>query len=131
MAIAKKGTLLIVSGPRHDPNRKHLHVICNDPDQDGKVLIVGVCSVTGAPHDATCVLQAHEHDFLDHPSYVFYAKAEVVAASALENGVTQKVIAVHSDMNGQAFLRVKNGLCRSPLTPRKIKKYAGCAEAEA
>lgn len=131
MAIAKKGTLLIVSGPRHDPNRKHLHVICNDPDKDGNVLIVGVCSVTAAPHDTTCVLQAHEHDFLDHPSYVFYAKAQVVAASALENGVTKKIIAVHSDINGQAFLRVKNGLCRSPLTPRKIKKYAGCVQPPA
>ena len=122
--------MLIVSGPRHDPDRKHLHVICTDPDPQGNVLIVGVCSVTAARHDATCILQAHEHDFLKHPSYAFYARAEVVSAAALASGVAKQVITVHSDMNGQVFLRVKNGICRSPLTPRKIKKYAGCAEPQ-
>ncbi len=130
MTIAKKGTLLIVSGPAHDPDRKHLHVVCNDPDADGNVLIVGVCSVTDAAHDTTCILQEHEHDFLRHPSYVLYARANVISTDALANGVAKKVIAKHSDMNGQTFLRVKNGVCRSPLTSRKIKKYAGCVNSD-
>ncbi|GGE11194.1 hypothetical protein GCM10011390_32790 [Aureimonas endophytica] len=128
MTIAKKGTLLIVSGPRHDPDRKHLHVICNDPDAEGRVLIVGICSVTAAPHDETCILAAHEHDFLRHPSYVLYARAEIVLAAALANGIGQGVIAIHSAMNGQTFLKVAKGLCRSPQTPRKIKAYAGCPD---
>lgn len=29
-------------------------------------------------------------------------------------------------MNGQAFLRVANGICRSPFSPKKIKTYVGC-----
>lgn len=130
MVIAKKGTLLIVSGPKNDPERKHLHVICNDPVSDGNVLIVGICSVTAATHDTTCILQSHDHDFLKHNSYVLYAKASIVTENCLNNGIEAKVMAVHSDMNGQAFLRVKNGICRSPHTPRKVKKYAGCAEPE-
>lgn len=130
MTIAKKGTLLIVSGPAHDPDRKHLHVVCNDPDADGNVLIVGICSVTMAPHDTTCILQAHEHDFLRHPSYVLYARADIVSAAVLASGVAKQVIAKHSDMNGQTFLRVKNGVCGSPLTPRRIKNYAGCNKAD-
>jgi hypothetical protein len=130
MVIAKRGTLLIVSGPQHDPDRKHLHVICNDPDPQGDVLIVSISSVTAAAHDKTCVLQSYEHDFLQRPSYVYYAKAQTVSAATLMNGVNQQIIVVHSNMNAQAFLRVTNGICRSPHTPRKIKKYFGCAESE-
>lgn len=126
MAIAKKGTLLIISGPSHDPNRKHLHVICNDPDLQGNVLLVSICSVAAAAHDTTCQLQAHEHRFLNHLSYVYYAKAQIVPVASLENGLAQRLIAAHDDMNGQVFLRVRNGVCHSPHTPRKIKNYLGC-----
>jgi hypothetical protein len=131
MTIAKRGTLLIVSGPRHDPDRKHLYVICNDPDSEGNVLIVSIASVTAATHDTTCILQPHEHDFLKRASYTYYAKAEIRSAAALLNGVKQQAIFVHSNMNAQAFLRLTNGICRSPYTPRKIKRYFGCAEPEA
>lgn len=130
MPVAKKGTLLIISGPPHDPNRKHLHVVCNDPDEDGNVLVVGVCSVTAAPHDTTCILQAHEHEWLRHPSFVFYARARMVSEKSLDAGVAKRLMEVRDDVNGQTFLRVKNGICRSPFTPRKIKQYAGCEEEQ-
>ncbi|RDE05571.1 hypothetical protein [Sphingomonas aracearum] len=130
MPVAKRGTLLIISGPAHDPDRKHLHVVCNDPDEHGNVLVVGVCSVTAAPHDATCILQAHEHEWLHHLSYVFYARARVVSEASLDAGVAQRLMEVRDDVNGQTFLRVKNGICRSPFTPRKVKQYAGCADEQ-
>lgn len=31
----RKGTLLIPSGPARDPSRRHLHVICTNPDATG------------------------------------------------------------------------------------------------
>lgn len=131
MAIAKKGTLLIVSGPKHDPERKHLHVICNDPDGDGNVALVSICSVTGMGHDTTCILQEHEHAFLKHESFVLYARAKIVRESSLTNGVAANLMVIQDDMNGQTFLRVLNGACRSPQTPRKVKKYLGCVELKA
>lgn len=131
MAIAKKGTLLIVSGPKHDKDRKHLHVICNDPDGDGNVALVSICSVTDATHDTTCILQQHEHAFLKHESFVLYARAKIVSENSLANGVEAKLMSMHDDMNGQTFLRVFKGVCRSPHTPRKVKKYLGCAEMDA
>lgn len=131
MVIARKGTLLIVSGPRHDPERKHLHVVCNDPDGDGNVALVSVCSVTGTNHDTTCILQSHEHDFVKHESFVLYARAKIVSASSLANGVAAKLMIMRDDMNGQTFLRVLKGACRSPQTPRKVKKYLGCTEMKA
>lgn len=122
----KKGTLLIPSGPSHDSERKHLHVICTDCDNEGKQLIVSVSSKTNSPCDETCLLQIHEHEFLDRVSYVFYRKAKIVSQSSLVNGVEQNIFIPRDDMNGQTFLRIKSGICRSPQTPNKIKKYFGC-----
>lgn len=126
MPVAKKGTLLIVSGPARDRERKHLHVVCSDPDSDGNVAIVGICSVTEQFHDETCILKSHEHRFLKHDSYVLYARAKIVSVASLEQGIEIEVIVPHDEMNGQTFLRVANGACRSRFTSRKIKAYLGC-----
>ena len=123
----KKGTLLIPSGPSHDPDRMHLHIICTDPDEKGKQLIVSVSKKTSAPCDNTCVLQSHEHSFLSQESYIFYRKARIIDQTALINGVNAKLFAFKDDVNGQTFLKVTNGICASPQTPRKIKAYFGCA----
>lgn len=128
MAVAKRGTLLIMSGPRHDRERRHLHVVCCDPDENGKLVIVSICSKEDAGwHDATTVLQPHEHPWLKHDSYVFYTKAVVVACEALEKGVEQGVMETHDPMNAQVFLKVTKGICKSPHTPRKVKNFMGCA----
>lgn len=130
MAIAKKGTLLITSGPAHDPERKHLHIVCCDPDEKGNVVIVSVCSARDDnKHDQTCLLQDFEHRFLSHESYVLYREAKITTGAALQAGVVQGVMIPHDPVNGQIFLRVKNGICRSPQTPRKVKNFMGC-EAE-
>jgi len=126
MPIYKAGTLLIPSGPSHDPNRKHLHVICNDTDEDGLNLIVPVASWTNDLCDATCILWPHDHDFVRRKSWVVYRNCSIVSATSLENGISEKIIAIHADMNAAAFLRVRNGVCRSSSTSRKVKRYFGC-----
>jgi hypothetical protein len=122
--------MLIPSGPSHDPDRMHLHVVCSDPDADGNQLIVSVCTKINNLCDGTCLLQKHEHSFLKAESYVFYRKAEIVARTALENGVSANLFIPKDDMNGQTFLRVIKGICASPQTPRKIKRYFGCHETQ-
>lgn len=130
MAVGKKGTILIVSGPKNDPDKKHLHVVCTDPDENGDVLLVPVCSVGTTYHDPTCLLQDHEHPFLRHDSYICYAKSQVTSTAALTTGIATCAMIVHAEINGQSFLRVKNGICRSRHTPKKIKNYAGCPAPE-
>lgn len=129
MRVAAKGTLLIVSGPAHDPQRKHLHVVCNDPDAEGNVLLVGIASLTDAAQDTTCILQAHEHSFLRHASYVFYARAMVMSAASLIAGQATGVVVEREVLNAQTFLRIVNGICRSPRTRNDIRRYRGCDEA--
>lgn len=126
--MQKKGTVLIPSGPSHDPGRMHLHVVCTDPDNDGCQLIVSICTKINNLCDPSCTLQPHEHPFLTKESYVLYRKAEVVQQSALTNGVAANLFVPKEDMNGQTFLRIAKGICTSIQTPRRIKKYFGCPE---
>jgi len=123
---AKRGTVLIPSGPSHDPNRLHLFVICTDPCQGGMQVIVSIASRVNNLSDQTCVLQPHEHPFLTHESFVLYRYARIELQTKLVEGVTRGVFKPHQDVNGQTFLRILKGICGSPQTPRKVKKYAGC-----
>ena len=126
MAIYEKGTLLIPSGPSHDPDRKHLHIICNDTDGNGYNLIVPMASWTNDLCDETCVLLEHDHAFIRTKSWIVYRNAKIEMAIKLERGVQNGLIEPHKDMNANAFLKVKNGICQSPHTKRKIKRYFEC-----
>lgn len=44
--VLKKGTLLIPSGPTHDPDKKHLFVVCTDVCAEGRHLLVPINSWT-------------------------------------------------------------------------------------
>lgn len=122
-----KGTLLVPSGTEFNPSKMHLHVVCNDTDQDGNNLLVPIATWTNDLCDGTCVLLKHEHDWLTKPkSYVMYRKAELFPADRLVRGLEQKKITQKTDCNAQVFLRIKNGVCNSPHTPRKIKHYFQC-----
>lgn len=121
----KKGTLLIPSGPHHDPDRMHLHVVCTDPCSDGKQLLVPICSYV-APCDLTCVLEAHEHSWLKKKSYVLYAKADIVSCAAINLGIEEEKFILKDDFNSQSFLRIKNGICNSKHTTLRVKLFFGC-----
>ena len=103
-------------------------MVCTDTDAHGKNLIVSICSVPQPPipYDATCVLEAHEHCWLTHQSYVAYRFAKIEDAATLQNGLKQGVFAREADMNGQSFLKVVTRMCQSPQTPRFIKRYLNC-----
>lgn len=124
--VAKAGTLLIPSGPSHDADRKHLHIVCTDPCKKGDQIVVSVVSWTSDLCDDACILQAYEHEFLKHKSYVFYRKARIEAATTLVNGIRNGTFKPRDPMNGQTFLRVCKGICNSSQTPRKVKTYYGC-----
>lgn len=126
MPVHKSAALLVPSGPKHDPNRKHLHIVCCDPQDDGNVVIVGITTYTNDLCDQTCILQAHEHPWLTRRSYVLYRNAEIVSAAALERSINAGDIVTRADINKQAFLRVRNGLCSSRQTKRKVKRFMGC-----
>lgn len=126
MSVHERTALLVPSGPNHDPNRKHLQIVCCDPDENGNVVIVGIATYTNDLCDQTCTLQAHEHPWLKHKSYVLYRYAQIVSAAALQGRIHAGEVLERAEMNAQAFLRVRKGLCNSPHTKRKVKRFMGC-----
>lgn len=122
----KKGTLLVISGTYNNPNAKHLFIICTDICDKGCHVVVPLTTYVNNLCDDTCAIDRGEHAFVKHKSYILYRKAEIREAAALIAGVANRIMAPHDDMNGQTFLRIKNGLCRSIHTPRKVKKYIRC-----
>lgn len=124
--VSRKGTILIPSGPTADPDRKHLFVVCTDPCENNQQVLVPISSVRSRLCDQTCLLQPHEHPFLRRESFVFYRQTRIEAHQVLLDGVAQSLFEPRDDMNGQTFLRVFNGICRSSQTPRRVKRYLGC-----
>lgn len=123
-------TLLVKSGTSFDPSKLHLFVICTDECEKGKHVLVPVCKLINDLCDKTCLLNTHEHPFLTCKSYILYRKARIESSFDLISGVTNRHFKPREDMNGQTFLRIKNGLCASPHTPRKIKFYLRCVSYE-
>lgn len=120
----RKGSVLITSGPC-----KHLHVICNDPVHHPAlgcytVLAVNITSVNSAlEYDASCVLQAGEHPFITHESYVYYKKADLFSADRMEQAINDGAYQVDHDFTDATFVKILKGFEISPEIPYKIQRF--------
>ncbi len=121
----QRGTFLLQSGTPTQPEMKHLHIVCNDTCPLGGNLIVPVSSFYDGC-DNTCELDVGDHEFIRHLSFVFYARSKVVEAAQIDALVEQKMITPKPDVSEAVFQRVLHGICASPDTPPKVKKYHGC-----
>jgi hypothetical protein len=122
----RRGTILVPSGPSHDPERRHLFVICTDECEKGCYLLVPISTWTNDLCDETCILSPYEHPFLQRKSYVLYRNALIEHKDTLIKGVDENYLFPREDLNGQTFGRVRNGICVSAHTKRKVKLYFGC-----
>jgi hypothetical protein len=121
----RRATLLVPSGPEHDPNRKHLFILLTDPpNADSEVLLVSLASVQEhLPYDSTCLLYPGDHPFIRHKSYVNYAYARIEPVGKLVNGVKQRLFDPQGTLDETVFARVCKGLLESRHTTPKIRKF--------
>lgn len=126
MDYPRAGTLLIPSGTYHNPNKRHLFIVCTETKEDGTNLLVPISTWINDLCDDTCRLAPHEHAFIRHDSYVLYRKARTESAQNLHDGVAAGLFQTREPVNAQVLLRVVNGVCRSIHTPRKFKLYLDC-----
>lgn len=123
-------TLLIPSGPEHDPDRMHLFVVLTNPFDDRgdgvqRVLLVSLSTVHDHKnHDPACVLEAGEHRFVKHESFVVYRKARIEEANKLTEGVRKNIFQPNERVNDEILLKIRQGLESSEhTTPRILKFY--------
>ena len=132
----RRATLLVPSGPTHDPDQKHLFILLTDPaqvlDYEGKhSLLVGVTTIhAGIPHDPACELHTGDHPFIKHKSFVFYAEARIEASQKLVDGVKRGVFSHQGMLVEDIFARVCHGLTVSrSTTPKVLAFYEAAAKA--
>lgn len=122
--VARRATLLIRSGPAHDPDRKHLFVVLNDPaGPAGQVILVGICSIGTTSHDTACVLGSGDHPFIQHDSYVDYHNARLERADRLQRAVDCGEFIARELVSEEVYARIMAGVRASRRTKRFVTNF--------
>ena len=114
------------SGTYHDPDAKHLFIVCTDCCDKGCHVLVSITGWTNHLCDGTTKLGAGDHPFLYKDSYFFYRKARIESSAAIEKGIEDGLFEVQDPMSDAWVKKIMEGICASIHTPRKVKKYANC-----
>lgn len=112
-----KATVLVVSGPNHDPNRKHLFVLLTHGlGEDERILMVSVSTFDSAlPCDTSCVIEAGEHPFVRHRSWIRYDRPKYLPAAKILRAVESGVFIPRDPVSDALYERICDGLMRSPF----------------
>lgn len=119
----KAGTLLIPSGTYHEPDKKHLFIVCNDPIATGDFFLTTVATWRNSLCDGTRILDAGCHPFIKRRSYVLYRSSRIELGSTLARGVDQGVFVPRDPFDEKLLDAVVEGILASPHTPRKLKSF--------
>ncbi len=121
----RKATLLVPSGPLHDPDRKHLFIVLSDPVTDEQVvLLVSISSVKpNRWNDEACLLYRGDHPFIKKESFVDYSSARIEPATKLTKAIDQGVFIPREPISEVVFERICAGVMASRRTPKDIKRF--------
>lgn len=121
----EKGTLLIPSGTYHDPDRKHLFIICAANDNRDALFLATLAKWRNSLCDDTCILYAGEHPFIKAKSYIMYRNTRVERTDVIKNGIENGDIIPKDPFESGPFWRICYGVRVSKQTPRKLKNLFG------
>lgn len=121
----RKATLLVPSGPLHDPDRKHLFILLSDPvTEEEVVLMVSISSVKpNRWHDDACMISPGEHPFIVKESFVDYSSCRIEPGEKLLNGVYKGFFVPRDPMPQSVFERICCGVMVSRRTPKDMKRF--------
>ncbi len=124
-SVVARRSLLVPSNPQGNLSNKHLFVILNDPvGPQREIIIVPICTVyEGRNYDNSCIVNAGDHDFVKHSSYVYYRKCRYSTALGLELGIEKMLFVDKGIVSVELFDRIISGVSRSKFTPRCVNKY--------
>lgn len=103
----------------------HLFAVMNDPCGLSRCLVINVTSIKdGRYYDAACVLNAGDHPFIKHPSYMLYRLADTVRSDRIGKFVDLNYYLTKQDWHPDVFQRIIDGIRSSDDTSGRIVKYA-------
>lgn len=114
---------MIPSGPN-----EHLFTVALGPlvmesyGSQPQVVLVNFTSVKpGAPIDPACIVEAGQHSFLTHDSYIAYRYAEIRPVFDVEKMVSDQVWRPAASCNNDLLQRIVDGFSASERVKRFIR----------
>lgn len=116
--------------PKRTDDFEHLWVVLTDPDDDDMAVCVNITEKR-LYSDTTIVLVAGDHPYVRKASVANYPDAQLLdmgrVSEALEADAKSFVCKSHRPCSGELLEKLRNGLLRSPHTPKQVK--AVCSDA--
>ena len=85
--------------------------------------MVSVSSIGAQKYDDTTVLDADEHPFLRHRSYVKYQVARVEFETAIERGIQTGVFALREELDEGVLYRIRDGFRSSKFAKAFTRNF--------
>ena len=125
----KGATVLVPSGPAHDPDRLHLQLILTDPiAATGEILMTSLCKIPASNiYDGSCSLFPGEHSFVTLHSYVSYRHCKIVQALMLEAKVSAHEFYAKEELGPKRLGDVLVGFKDSPHVAPKYRRFFDAA----
>jgi hypothetical protein len=99
----------------------HLWLLSSDPSvHSGFALIVNV-STLRPNAETTCIVQAGDHSFIKHDSYVRYASARKVKTADLAEAVKKGLLKPHQAASKAFLAKVRAGAKASPFLALELR----------
>jgi hypothetical protein len=125
---AKGKCFLIPSGPLEDG--KHLFVIVTNKCPADCHLLISRSSVEpGEYYDPACLLQAGDHPFIKHLSFVVYSKALIISHDDIIARVRDFTFLIKEDVSDTVAVKIRDGIAQSKRSTKKIKAYFGATHS--
>lgn len=119
--MPKKQTFL--DEPVTDDEIRHLRVVITDPNEDNEFLTVSIDTYKSRFQDDSCIIQAGEHQFIKHVSFVNYRYAKVLSFAKIFNGLKQHIFIRKEDVSEELLRKIQDGAKKSKNLSREFKSW--------
>ena len=118
-ALSTRDTFL---NPLRSGEKEHLWIIATPPDPDGLVAIVSLTSLKGAK-DQTVVLLKGSHEFVKWDTVVFFAQADIVPTSKIQQWLEVGDARPYPKISEQICDEIVDGFVASDFTRNRVREY--------
>jgi hypothetical protein len=130
MTFPVKGLSFLGGGESVTNKTPHLHIILSDSDEDGNCLVVSLTTWreddNGKPfrgQDKSCILDAGDHPFIKHRSWIYYAKARSLPCNEIYNRIMDKTFERQAALKDDVLLLIQEGARKSKFLPGEMRRF--------
>jgi hypothetical protein len=124
------GTAFRAKNQAGEDTRRHLNIVLSNPaGNPAEVLLVNLTSrlyQVSTPYednDTSCLVYPGDHPFVTKESFVFYARANIVAVEPLQSLLKIGKAHFEEDCSDVLLLRIWEGLRKSDYVPPIVLRY--------